>query len=76
MKAKKKRGRPSIPAEKRLITFTVRLSQEEHDSYQETANGLGIPLSGWIRMTLRKEAAKHESPIRPAAPRRPNPVRE
>lgn len=56
MKKQKKRGRPQIPEDKQLVTFSVRLLPSEHETYSKVASELGIPLSGWIRMTLRKAA--------------------
>ena len=57
--AKKKTGRPKIPAEQRKGRYLqVRVDDAEREAFAKAAAANGLDTSGWVRLRLREAARR------------------
>jgi uncharacterized protein (DUF1778 family) len=55
----KGRGRPPKSSDQKQTEYLdVRLTEVEKKGFKDAADLMGMPLSGWVRLTLRQAATK------------------
>jgi uncharacterized protein (DUF1778 family) len=56
---RQKTGRPrNEPDAVKTVYIEMRVEQSEKDTFRAAADAAGLPLSGWIRQRLRRDAKK------------------